>query len=249
MFSEKHFAIVFGWSVNWGWNGVRESGPNSNHRLETTVYRPSPLSWGIPRLRLLRDVHPQLLDSLVQRFLGSGFSRQECIQGVRCSGKFRSIPVSVHRVLFSVQSRPCPSIFWGERKEPWPSNPSCKIKKNQENRQKNKSFSRRGSPKINICEHPSSSIFYCIIRAGIGVFSLFSLTKVVSVPKTSDATAPSLHPTLKKTKNRRHYDTIWHYLSPVRLKISYCSWPPNPRVVSIQGWFLAGPKIVSELIL
>ena len=72
----------------------------------------------------------------------------------------------------------------------------------------------------------SSSIFYRIIRAGIGVFSLFGLTKVMFVPKTSDTTAPSLHPTperkVKKTKKLRHYFALF------RLKICYCSWPPNP---------------------
>ena len=46
----------------------------------------------------------------------------------------------------------------------------------------------------------SSSIFYRIIRAGIGVFSLFCLTKVMFVPKTSDTIDPSLHPTPKENK-------------------------------------------------
>ena len=34
-----------------------------------------------------------------------------------------------------------------------------------------------------------------IILAGTGVFILFGLTKVMFMPKTSDTTAPSLHPT------------------------------------------------------
>ena len=51
-----------------------------------------------------------------------------------------------------------------------------------------------------------------IIRAGIGVFSLFGLIKVMFVPKTSDTTATSLHQTPKENQEiATLYNAILHY--------------------------------------
>ena len=75
---------------------------------------------------------------------------------------------------------------------------------------------------------PTSSILYRIIRAGIGVFSLFGLTKVMFVPKTSDTTPPP--PCIQPLKNKEIatlHDTVRHHFALFRLKICYCSWPPN----------------------
>ena len=75
----------------------------------------------------------------------------------------------------------------------------------------------------------SSSIFDRIIRAGIGVFWLWGLTKVMFVSNISDTTTPSLPPTPleENTEIATLYDTIWHYFARFRLKTCYCSWPPN----------------------
>ena len=48
-------------------------------------------------------------------------------------------------------------------------------------------------------------MFYRIIRAGIGVFCLLGLRKLMFVSNVSETTTPSLPLTLKKTQKSRHY--------------------------------------------
>ena len=83
----------------------------------------------------------------------------------------------------------------------------------------------------------SSSIFYRIIRAGIGVFCLLGLTKVMFVSNISDTSTPSLQP----PKKRRNRDTIRHYVTlfaRFRLKMCYCSWPPKGQPVKRTKMFM-----------
>ena len=55
----------------------------------------------------------------------------------------------------------------------------------------------------------SSSIFYRIIRAGIGVFCLWGLTKVMFMSNISDTNTPSLPPTPQgNTQKSRRYTTL-----------------------------------------
>ena len=75
----------------------------------------------------------------------------------------------------------------------------------------------------------SSSIFYRIIRAGIGVFCLLGLIKVVFVSNISDTTPLFSSKPLKKTQKSRHY-----IFARFCLKICYCSWPPNVRAQHFQ---------------
>ena len=68
-----------------------------------------------------------------------------------------------------------------------------------------------------------------IVRAGIGVFCLLGLTKVIcSWPIfRTQPPLPVLQPPKENTEIATLHDTMWHYFVRFRLKICYCSWPPK----------------------
>ena len=71
----------------------------------------------------------------------------------------------------------------------------------------------------------SSSMFYCIIRAGDGVLCLLGPTTLRV--QYLDTTTPSF-PVLFVSNERLHFLTLYDTIfALVRLKICYCSWPPK----------------------